>query len=249
VLLQADPTDSVLWQQVAFLYGRVADRMDRLAALEASLLCEPDSLRRHHQFLSGLLGAGDWVTVVKRGQALLEGPLAEEAKADVALIELLVSAADTGARDALMARWLALVDVDKWTASMQFAHVRRALRQGEAETARAGLRRVMEAGSTDAAVFLWAGHLAESAGDHAEAETLYESAQTLGGPSAQMAGLYLARLQLSQGRHEHARRQLRAYLNEHPEDASARALLQLAEGALAETAGDTDSTTPAGVGN
>lgn len=104
----------------------------------------------------------------------------------------------------------------------------RSLRLGEMADARLALRRLIEQDQADAGVFLWAGHLAEKAKDWAEAETLYDHARRQEGSAARLAALYLARLQLHRERTDEAARLLRAYLDQHPQDSSARALLAVA---------------------
>ena len=108
---------------------------------------------------------------------------------------------------------------------------RRALRLGETDQARQALGRLIDAGETDPSVFVWAGHLAETAKDWPEAQTLYAHARTLRGQAARLAALYLARLHIRRGRREEATRLLRKYLDAHPEDSAARALLAVADSA------------------
>ena len=78
-------------------------------------------------------------------------------------------------------------------------------------------------------MFLWAGRLAEKAGDWPEAETLYDHARRQEGSAARLAPLYLARLYRDRDRPDEAARLLRAHLDRHPRDSSARALLAVVE--------------------
>ncbi len=230
-LLESDPADAQLWQQLAAVRNRAGLDGEARAALEAALLCRPDDLSAHRGFLEGQLAGGNWPTVLSHGQQLLDGPLADTARGDVALIELLVRAADQGQADGLLDRWLGLVPPDRRTPAMHVASARSALRRGRPADARASLSRLIEMGEADGSVLLWAGHLAEQGGDATEAETLYEGARQFTGASARLAVLYLARLHLRGERPGEAVRLLRAYLNDRPEDAPARALLHLAEDA------------------
>ena len=70
-----------------------------------------------------------------------------------------------------------------------------------------------------------AGSLAEAAGANAEAEANYIQAGKLGGESARLAPLYLARLYHNLNRSPEAIRLLKQHLEQHPEDAAARAFL------------------------
>jgi len=179
--------------------------------------------------LSALLGGGDWLTAVNRGRSLLAGPSGKAAAADTGLMDLLIRAADIGLEDKTLAAWLAMVDEQKRTRLMWLVSARLALRGGKGAEARDALDRLIAAGRTDPAVFVWAGHLAETQEDWPKAQTLYEQAGKLKGPSARLAGLYLARLHLRRGRLAKAAQLLRQYLDAYPQDASARSLLALVE--------------------
>jgi predicted Zn-dependent protease len=229
ILLKAAPAEADLWQHRAFACDRAGRQTDSLAALEASLLCEPNDVARHRRFVAGLLAAGDWSATITHGQVLLAGPFAKTAAADVALMDLLIRAADMGEQDKTLAQWLARMPAASRTPAIHVAEARRALRLGEVADARTALRRLIEQGEADAGVFLWAGHLAEQAKDWPEAETLYDHARRQEGSPARLAALYLARLHLRRGRVDEAGRLLRAHLNAHPEDSSARALLAVVD--------------------
>jgi len=228
-LLKADPTDAALWQHVALAASGAKEDVGRIAALEASLLCDPSDLARHRRFLAAELAAGNWPTVVGHGRTLLEGPLGKAALADAGTMELLLAAADMGRQNDILAAWLDRVGQKAHTRAMRLVAARLALRQGKTKAAREALAPLIEAGETDPAVFLWAGHLAETAQDWPEAETLYRHARTLKGRASQLATLYLARLYLHRERRTEAARLLRGHLDTYPEDAPARALLALAD--------------------
>jgi predicted Zn-dependent protease len=232
-LLAATPSDARLWEQLASVSGRAGNEANALAALEACLLCDPNSLARHRHLLGALLAAGDWHTVVQRGQALLAGPMAKAAVADTALMDLLIRAADMGEQDTTVAAWLALVPEESHTQAMRIVAARRALRLGKPADARTALRLLIERDQADARVFLWAGHLAELAGDWAQAQSLYAHARQEAAPPGRLATLCLARLHLRRGQAGEAARLLRAYLDAHPEDSAARALLAVVEARIA----------------
>jgi len=226
-LLARDPTDADLWQRLAWVEARGQEDAGRLVALEAAALCEPENLEYRRALLAAELAAGNWPSVFARGRALLAGPTADRAAADVDLMDVLVRAADAAADDATLRAWVDRVPDTKRTRAMQIADARLALRQARPEAARAILGRLIALGDTDPAVFLWAGHLAEQAEDWTEARTLYDHARTLAGRDARLATLYLARLDIRRGREAEAARLLRSYLNDYPEDAAARSLLAL----------------------
>ena len=146
-------------------------------------------------------------------------------------MDLLIRAADMGEQDKTLGEWLALVPDKARTRGMEIVLARRALRRGQAADARSAHRRLIEAGRADADVLLWAGHLAEDARDYAQAETLYDQARKHKGASAALATLYLARLHLRRGRHQRAGQLLRAHLDAHVDDATARALLAVVDAA------------------
>ena len=228
-LLRETPADAGLWQQLAFAASQTTHDIEQIAALEAALLCAPSDLTRHRQFLAAQLAAGNWPTVMARGRVLLDGPLGKAASADLGLMELLISAADVGQQDDVLAAWLGRVPDEAHSRTLRLAAARLALRQGRTDAARHAFAHLIEAGETDPAVFLWAGHLAETAKDWPEAETLYQHARTLDGHAPRLATLYLARLHLRLERRAEAAQLLRQYLDTYPEDAAARALLALAE--------------------
>lgn len=229
LLLKRTPTDAALWQQLAFTHQRSERDTRMLAALEASLLCDEADLDKHRQFLAAQLAVGDWLTALEHGQALLAGPLSKSASADTRTMELLIHAADVGRRDKALAEWLKRVPDASRTRPMRLAAARMALRGGDTPTARQALEKVIAAGETDPSVFLWAGHLAEQAGDPTRAEALYNHARKLTGDAARLATLYLARLNVTGGQQAAAVRLLKQYLNSYPEDVVARAMLAQAE--------------------
>jgi len=231
LLMKDAPADAGLWQQLASLADQAGSDADRLAALEACALCQPEQLDRHRRFLAALVAAGDWPTALKHGRALLAGPLGADARASAELMELLIRAADAGRQDQLLGAWLAAVPQKAWTRAVRIVAARRALRLGDTPRAREALAGLVETGEMDPAVFVWAGHLAETAEDSPEAETLYAHARTLKGPAAGLATLYLARLHFRTGRGPAAARLLRGHLDAHPEDAYARALLAVVDAA------------------
>ena len=228
-LLRATPADPELWRQRAFVCDRADRQKDAIAALEACLLCDPNDLSGHRRFVASLVVAGDWCTAVRHGRSLLAGPQAGAAAADAGLMALLIRAADMGRQDEVLGEWLARVPVKSRTREIGIVAVRRALRLGEAADARTALRRLIEQGEADAGVFLWAGRLAEKAGDWPEAETLYDHARRQEGSAARLATLYLARLYRDRDRPDEAARLLRAHLDRQPRDSSARALLAVVE--------------------
>jgi len=228
-LLVRSPADADLWRRLAWALGESGEGTGRIAALEAAVLCDPTDLAGRRALLAALLAAGNWPTVLARGRDLLAGPLAEKADADIDLMDLLVRAADAGEADTTLRAWLDRVPAAKRTRAMRLAEARLALRRGETDEARTVLQQLIEMGDTDPSVFLWAGRLAETAEDLAEAETYYDHARSLGGSDARLATLYLARLHIRRGRDGEAVRLLRQHLNAHPEDAVARSLLALAE--------------------
>lgn len=233
-LLSRRPTDTDLWGQLADIRAQQGQDGARRAALEAAVLCDPGNLQRHRQLLLGELAAGNWLSVLRRGRDLLTGPLADEARNDADVMDLLIRAADRGERDGLLREWLAVVPEEDRTRAMRIAEARMSLRAGEPREAREVLRKLIEMGEADASVYLWAGRLAEQAKDYAEAEAYYERARSAAGASARLAVLYLARLNLDRARYEQARQLLRGYLKDRPEDAAARALLAVVEQALNE---------------
>ncbi len=227
-LLEAEPADADLWRQRAFVANRTEKPAEAIAAFEACLLCDPNDLAKHRGFVAALVIAGDWPSAMRHGEKLLAGTLAESASANVELMGLLVRAADMGRRDKALARWLALVPENSRTTDMGIIATRLAVRLGEIADARAALAGLIERDRADAGIFLWAGHLAEKAKDWPEAETLYVHASRQKGPSAEMASLYLARLLIHRDRAVEAARLLKAYLDQRPQDAAARALLAIA---------------------
>jgi len=228
-LLAASPGEADLWRHLAWARGERGETAGRIAALEAAVLCDGSDLATRRALLAAELAEGNWPTVLARGRDLLSGPLAETAAGDVDLLDVLVRAADAGEADDTLRAWLGRVPAPKRTRAMRVAEARLALRRGEQGRAREILKQLIEMGDAGPSVFLWAGHLAEQAGDAVEAATYYDHARAFEGRDGRLATLYLARLHIRQGRDAEAVRLLRAYLKARPEDAVARSLLALAE--------------------
>ena len=234
-LLRADPDDPALWERLALAASRRAEDEPAgaapLPALEAAMLSAPGDLGRQRRFLAALLQAGDWMTVLEHGEALLAGRFRQDVLSEVPTMELLIRAADMGRRDEVLRRWLGQVDEKKRSKTLHLAAARLALREGKKGPAREALRRLIEAGEADASIFLWAGHLAETEGLADEAQAYYEQARAQGGEASRAAALYLARLHIDRRAYTQARLVLSEYLREHPEDPYARSMLLLSQSA------------------
>ena len=227
LLLGTAPADRALWQNLAFACDRAGDNAGALAALEAVVLCSPSDMGARQRLLAGHLSGGNWLAAVSHGRDLLAGPHAKPAAASPGVMDMLIRAADMGRKDDLLAAWLAMVGDKTRTRPMRLAAAKLALRRSKPAQARAALDKLIRAGETDPSVFVWAGHLAETARDYPQAETLYTQARQLKGAAARTATLYLARLYIRLKRLDQAARLLEAYLASHPADAPARAMLAL----------------------
>ena len=232
LLLGKTPAEAALWQHLAFAHGKAGNDADALAAVEAAVLCDPSDMDARRRFLGGHLAAGDWLTACKHGQALLAGPHAKAAGAKGGVMDMLIRAADMGRKDDLLARWLARVPGDARPRAMQLAAANLAQRRSRPAEAAAVLARLIRSGETDASVFIWAGHLAETAKDWPRAEALYDQARKCKGPAARLAVLYLARLHFTLERFDRAAGLLNAYLDAYPADTPARALLAVVKARL-----------------
>lgn len=227
-LLRKSPDDPRLWRNLAWSRRETGKDRESLAAIEAELLCAPSDREVRTRFIAALLSAGDWMTAVDEGRELLAGPLAEKVVADPETMDLLIRAADTGGRDDLLENWLGMVEPGDRTESMHVAAARSALRRGRVDDARKAVGTLIERGEPDAAVFLWAGHLAERDGDRDAAVVYYRQAKQRQ-PAAGAASLYLARLYYRLGRDREAADLVEHYLAARPEDSAARAMLSLIE--------------------
>jgi tetratricopeptide (TPR) repeat protein len=228
-LVARAPADDQAWRWLAQAY-RQADRPAAArAARHAALLCEGPEAESSAAYLNERLAAGDWLTVVERGREMLAGDDARQHVEDTELMEVLIAAAERGARYELMARWVERVPGAQRTRLMHVASARAALRQGRDEDAFRALTRLIEQGEADAAAYMNAAYAAERLGKEEQAVALYREAQAAGGRAARMAPLYLARLHHRQGRTHRARALVQDYLARYPADAEARALLRLME--------------------
>ncbi|MEA3367274.1 MAG: tetratricopeptide repeat protein, partial [Planctomycetota bacterium] len=147
-LLARSPGDADLWRHLAWARGEAGETGARIAALEAALLCDPSDLATRRALLAAELAAGNWPTVLARGRDLLSGPIAEKAEADLALMDVLVRAADAGEADQALRAWLDRVPAPKRT---------RAMRVAEAECVAAGtpLSELMERAGAAVADIAW----------------------------------------------------------------------------------------------
>jgi predicted Zn-dependent protease len=223
-LLDKTPVDADLWNQYAYAAQSSEAPVESSAALEAAWLSDPGNPDRLRQYLSSQLAIGHPQTVLVEGDKLLAENRKTETFGDPATMLLLIRAADAAADDARLENWLALVPKEKQTRDMLLCAARSALRRNDSTAARAALRMLIENGKADAAVFLWAGSLAEESGDQAEAEAHFRQAKSLPGGAARFATLRLIRLLRNMKRTKEAKDLLSAYLKEYPEDTSARAI-------------------------
>ena len=226
VLLSGDPGNVDLWGQLAWSYSDAGQDKDSLVALEARYLCKPTDISAFQNFVSALIGSGDWITAVKEGKQVLAAPNASKIVANTSTIELLIQAADIGGEEKLLLGWLALVPQKDRTRTMHIIEARSALRRGKVADARKAIEKIIESGKQDASVYLWVGHIAESNKDSDAALVYYKQARQQQGDSGS-ASLYLARLYYRLGRDKESADILEKYLASRPEDSAARAMLSL----------------------
>lgn len=226
-LLAQNPGDGRVWRQLAAAVERVeADDLVRLATLEAAALANPGDagLTRRHALAQ--LEAGHAMAAL----AVLE-PRIEARPQDAELLELGARIADAAGVPERARGWLARVPEDARSEAMRLLEARLALDAGEDAAARRALEALIRSGRASSQVYLWAGQLAERAGDFVEAEAAYGQAASAKDPAGQTATLYLASLLSRRAQPERAREILTVYLAAHPEDRAARALLEVIAGA------------------
>jgi predicted Zn-dependent protease len=207
--LARTPTDADLWGHRAAVAQRNGHNTDAIAALEVAWLADPSRPRRialaQAQAAAGL-GRAAWA----HWQAL-EPANAAEARWGALAAE---SAGQPDAGLALLARHPAPSD-----RAHQVLAARLALAAGHPQDARRHLGLLIAEGAADGAVLVWAGSLAEQAGDLTEAEASYRHAGTLpDDPQAASARLRLAALLLRQDRHTEAHELLDRHRRDHPGD-------------------------------
>ncbi|MCX8039525.1 MAG: tetratricopeptide repeat protein [Planctomycetota bacterium] len=227
-LLAADPDDSELWRALAWAAERLGNDAEARAALEAALACAPADAELRRQLASRQWAAGQALAAL----ATLRPLLSEPAAADPALLAWAAELALASDEVPLARQWLEAVPSAQRGRVHHRLAAQAALRAGERAAAQAAIAALLELGEDDPAVLVWAGQLAEEAGEAPRAEALYRQALAGGGQAAPAARLRLIALCLRQQRRDEARALLDRHLAEQPDDGHARALWRW----LAETA-------------
>jgi predicted Zn-dependent protease len=233
-LVRRDPGSAQAWQWLARALRQADQPASARAALQAALLSGTAPPETQHRYLQQRLAAGDWLTVLERAEALLQGGEAQKARQQPELMELFIAAAERGGRDERLAQWIEDVPEEARTPYMRAALARLHLRRGQPEDAFQQLTRLIEQGDANVSSYMTAAYAASELGKLEQAQTLYREAEALGGPAARMAPLRRARIYQDQGHPDRARSLVRDYLAQHPTDTAARAYLRLLEQAQPE---------------
>lgn len=230
-LLRQTPEDAGLWNSAAYAAQNRGELAEAAAAAEAAWLLVPRDAGRLRAYLAAETAAGNWETVLAEGDRRLTADAARAGDFPPETPELrafFLRAAEARDDTARWEKWLARVPETARTRAETLSAARLALRLGKTDAARAALETLVKAGAADGAVCLWAGRLAEDAGDAAAAETFYR--QAAGGAradaAARLGGLHLARFLGTHGRPAEAKALLARHLADYPEDAAARALAE-----------------------
>ncbi len=207
------PQDAALWSHLAEAARRLPGREgEALAALELAYLAAPGERSRRVALAQDQAAAGQYRPALGHWKILLAATSTAEE------IEIAARTAEQ-AGDLVQARaWLAAVPEAERTRRQTLLSARLALAAGDARAARGALEVLLAAGDTDPAVQVWAGHLAEQAGDLPRAEACYRLAINA---SYAPANLRLVALLLRQGRRDEARTLLAVYAAGHPGDEQA----------------------------
>ncbi|MEL6183823.1 MAG: tetratricopeptide repeat protein [Myxococcota bacterium] len=224
-LLADEPGNAIVWRQLAAATDRLSAAPElRLATIEAAMLASPDDVQlvRRHAFAQ--LGAG-------HTQAALRSlrPLVESHPGDGVLVDAGVRMARAVGELDLARRWLDSVPTSSRSASLILLEAQVAIDRGEPKRAKDALTLLIDAGDGTVLTFLWAGRLAEQTGELVQAEVMYREAVSYDDPSRPLAQLYLARLLSKTHREAEAVALLRDYLLKHPNDETARILLDALE--------------------
>lgn len=218
-LLRKSPNDGTAWRQLAAASQRDGrDGVDELATLEAATIANPkdEALLRQHLFAQYAAGHFDHaLTSVGR---LIKN-------ADVRTLELAVRIADAAGETKRGREWLARIAAKDRSRTVELLDARLSARDGDPAQAQQALERLIQRGDADTRVLLWAGQIAESAGDLAKAEARFSQARDVGGPDVGVATMHLARLYHRLEQSDRALELLATYLAAYPGDTAARRLL------------------------
>jgi tetratricopeptide (TPR) repeat protein len=220
-LLADAPQDADLWQELAWAEKELHRDGEAVAALEVALHLKPEdpTLRRH-------LAAAQLAHAMPQAALETVTPLMTEhaGTASTDVVELAARCASEAAEHRLGRAWIAQVPADRRSRGLRLLAAQLAVQAGEPEAAVPALRELVALGERDASVLVWAGHIAEQAGDPAAAEAFYVQAAGSDHPASASASLRLVVLYLQQDRVSDARAVLSAHLLKRPQDEQAKAL-------------------------
>jgi len=223
-LLARTPDDAELWRHLAWAAHELQDEPQALAARELALLAQPDNRASRRDLAAAQLNQQQPQAAFLTLRPLIGDPPTPEALRDIPLMELAVRVAADAGETALGRTWAAAVPPTSRTRTLRLFSAQLALRQKDPQAASTALAELVAQGEKDAAVLVWAGQVAEQAGDAPAAESFYTLSASSDQPAGAIASLRLVGLYLKQSRRDDARIILATHLIKHPDDASAQAL-------------------------
>ena len=218
--LAKNPDDLKAWRHLAAIAQDSEDEDLRLAALEAATLANPEDPRLRRSHAVAQLQAGHHIEALKSAEVMMAN-----APKDRDVTELAIRIAEAAGELGQARRWLNKVPMKRRSDTLHLLDARVALREKDPAAAGRALQRLIESGKATGPVLVWAARIAEQRGDTGQAEALYQQSRDMGGPSARIAVLHLARLLHRIGQPERAGRILATYLAKNPDDTPAQSLM------------------------
>ena len=223
-LLAQEPDDVDLWRRLAWAARETRREDEALAAYEAALLLTPSDRTLRRALAEAQLGRGLPQAALANFRVLIGQPVALDVASDAAVMLSASRAAAEAGELALGRSWLDAVPESARTRALRLQAARLAIQANDPDAAAKALDALIALGESDASVLAWAGSLAQTRGELAQAELFYLKAASTEGPAASAASLRLVALYLTQGRRDEARTTLAAHLAKRPDDQQAKTL-------------------------
>ncbi len=213
--LMQNPEDAQKWQDLAAIQSeRNISRSEQRVYYEAALLKQPSNLSLRESLARLQLDAGQTAAALSHARILVT-----DKPTDYTVFALHCAMNHHAYQEAH--HYLDTIPEEERTPTIQQMAVQLALAEKDHDSALTTIAHILEAGHHDDALFIQAALLFEEKQEPHKAESFYRQCIQNGGPNADNAQLYLARLLFINKRYTDADKEIKNYIAKYPQSVTA----------------------------